>query len=144
MVDCDAHPNNNACEKPVSSLLKTLVPVCIFAFIFCGAGIVFFCVMRKRRIQDREAEERAAQKYRDLGFDDDVEPARRANKGPRAPAGPTTRNNRESMGPATDPAFTYESNPNMYLRNEGSTYKLSQLHPSLEGQQTPTKNKEFV
>ncbi|OJD33993.1 uncharacterized protein BKCO1_2600012 [Diplodia corticola] len=140
MVDCDAHPNNSACEKPVSSMLKTIVPICIFAFIFMGAGIVFFCVMRKRRIQDRLAEERAAAKYRDLGFDDD-EPVGR--KGPRAPAGPKN-NNRASMGPATDPAFSYEANPNMYLRNEGSTYKLSQLHPSLEGQQTPTKNKEFV
>ncbi|KAF9632724.1 hypothetical protein BFW01_g3587 [Lasiodiplodia theobromae] len=102
--------------------------------------------MRKRRIADRLAEERAAQKYRDMGFDDD-EP-RRPKKGSRpAPAAPSARSNaanRQSMGPATDPSFSYEANPNMYLRNEGSSYKLSQLHPSLEGQQTPTKSKEFV
>lgn len=102
--------------------------------------------MRKRRMAERLAEERAAQKYRDMGFDDD-EP-RRPKKGSRpAPAAPSARSNtanRQSMGPATDPAFSYEANPNMYLRNEGSSYKLSQLHPSLEGQQTPTKQKEFV
>lgn len=30
MVDCDAHPDDTACEKPVSDVLKTAVPCAIF------------------------------------------------------------------------------------------------------------------
>ncbi|EOD48570.1 hypothetical protein UCRNP2_4674 [Neofusicoccum parvum UCRNP2] len=137
MVDCDAHPNNSACEKPVSDVLKTAVPVSIFAVIFLTAGIVFWVIMRKRRQQERIAEEKARQKYRDLGFDDD-EPQRRGKNSTRPPP----NNNRQSMGPGSE--ANYHANPNAYLRDNGSSFALSQLHPSLDGQQKPAVQKEFV
>lgn len=145
MVDCDTDPNNSACEKPVSDVLKTAVPVSIFAVIFLTAGIVFYMIMRKRRMAERIAEEKARQKYADLGFDDDEPQQKRGKKGspPRAPMQPSRSNNRQSTGPG-DSNNNYLSNPNMYLRNEGSSFQLSQMHPSLDGQQKPATQKEFV
>lgn len=113
--------------------------------IFLTAGIVFYMIMRKRRMAERIAEEKARQKYADLGFDDDEPQHKRGKKSspPRAPMQPSRSNNRQSTGPG-DSNNNYLSNPNMYLRNEGSSFQLSQMHPSLDGQQKPATQKEFV
>lgn len=160
MVDCDSDSSSSSCEKPVSTLSKTVIPVCIFGLyaltqapnpqtpltsnsIFITALIVFVIIMRKHKQKEAAAEEKARQKYQDLGFDDDEPQSRRnAPRKPQAPLRPSPNNNRQSFGPVNE--GQYQANPNMYLRNEGSTFQLSQLHPSLDNAQKSTASKEFV
>ncbi|OJD31314.1 uncharacterized protein BKCO1_5000025 [Diplodia corticola] len=63
MVDCNRSPEDDACEKPVSSVQKTVIPVCIFVGILLIAIIVFLYSIRRRARLERQWEQQARAKY---------------------------------------------------------------------------------
>ncbi|EKG15662.1 hypothetical protein MPH_07097 [Macrophomina phaseolina MS6] len=134
MVDCGKTPDDNLCEKPVGTVQKTVIPICILAGVLLIASVVFVFFVRRRVRLERQWEERAQKKHKNF-FDEE-------GQTPGVGLGPSNGNQRNVV--AEDLGESYPSRPEELLRSKESSHHLTYFHPSLDGQQKPAEQRSFV